>query len=426
MFVKPCQAVENWRNGTGENTILGSESASDIDSVTYNNYTVPLDRLLADYRSDCEVQYLSASTLTVKAGSVTLSNSGGTIRIMQQNTADTTVTWSMIDTAPEEASTTYYVYAYQETVGDSDFDVTISKSSSTPTGKTYYARLGSFYNNSSSNIDQNNTLTNDNFDITTAQVISTDLKTTTGEVTGTGGDFILFRNTGNAPGASYAANIVFSSNYDGAGDDLTLPGGTYGFYPQFKKSGSTRYAKQRYVTASGLDHWIFLLVNKSAKDVIQTYQAPDHPAYGNGGDFVKIPHPFLNYNSGKHWVILVEKENAETLKAKAKEQEKTLLTLINDDYKVDYTTVEKYVPLHSGQFLGKKPVLVYEIPNYIKVKKLIPLTDSDRVVKENKEEAKRLASEQKKANKEANKKTGKSKLKAGEPLTDDEIDSLFD
>ena len=70
---------------------------------------------------------------------------------MRQNTTATTVTWADIDTGAEAASTTYYVYA----VADADATTAtfmISANSSTPTGATYYKRIGSFYNDSSSNI----------------------------------------------------------------------------------------------------------------------------------------------------------------------------------------------------------------------------------------------------------------------------------
>lgn len=87
---------------------------------------------------------------------------------MQQNTAATTVDWSMIDTGAEEDGKTYYLYGYQATVTDTDFDIAISLSSSAPTGITYYERLGYFYNNSSGNIEQ---IVNDNAEIDTDVLI---------------------------------------------------------------------------------------------------------------------------------------------------------------------------------------------------------------------------------------------------------------
>ena len=88
--------------------------------------------------------------------------------------------------------------------------------------------------------------------------------------------------------------------------------------------GATIYARQRYVTASGEDMWIFLLVDKNTKEIIGAYQAPDHPAYGNGGDFDKVPHPFVGYDSNTQEIILIKKRLSESHSAgsQRKEQER--------------------------------------------------------------------------------------------------------
>lgn len=127
----------------------GTRSASDIDAyIGYNN--TALDRLLANYRT-IVLSYNSASQLTASIGEVGCSNSDGSVRKLRQNTTATTITWANIDTGTEASSTTYYVYA----VADADATTVtflISTSSSAPTGATYYKRIGSFYNDSSSNI----------------------------------------------------------------------------------------------------------------------------------------------------------------------------------------------------------------------------------------------------------------------------------
>ena len=155
-------AGNQWQEGTGQNTLLGSISPSDIDKDSFENAIDPLDRVLSNYQEGAKISYSSATTISISAGEVMLSNSAGTIRLMQQNAAATTATFSNIDTGAEASSTTYYVYAYQATVTDTDFDIIISLSSSAPTGATYYARLGSFYNDSSSNILNDETIVNDN------------------------------------------------------------------------------------------------------------------------------------------------------------------------------------------------------------------------------------------------------------------------
>jgi len=131
---------------------LGTRSASDIDAYVDTNNEA-LDRLLGKYRRGAEIVYASASTITVEAGEVACDNSGSSIRRWRQNTSSTTVTWSDIDTGSETGSTTYYLYAVADTDATT-FTVEISTSSTAPSGATYYRRLGSFYNDSSSDIDQ--------------------------------------------------------------------------------------------------------------------------------------------------------------------------------------------------------------------------------------------------------------------------------
>ncbi len=112
--------------------------------------------------------------------------------------------------------------------------------------------------------------------------------------------------------------------------NLTLPGGTYGFYPQIKHYGGPNnvkaqiqigavsatyvtniflealhdtedvgmYAIQRYITASGKEHWIFAVVEKATGKIISAYSAPDHPSVNNGGDPGAVPHPFPDYYKG--------------------------------------------------------------------------------------------------------------------------------
>ena len=144
-------ASNEWRAGGNNATIPGTTVVSDIDAVSYQNIVDPLDRLLSNYREGAELVYDSAAQVTMNAGEVVCSNAAGTIRKMRQNTSNTTVTWADIDTGAEAGSTYYYVYA----VCDADattFTATISTNSATPTGATYYQRLGQFYNNASSNI----------------------------------------------------------------------------------------------------------------------------------------------------------------------------------------------------------------------------------------------------------------------------------
>lgn len=111
-----------------------------------------LDTLVSNYRRGYNLNYSSGSTLTASAGEIAVSNALGTVRLFLQNTGSSNITFSNIDTGSEASATTYYVYCGTSTVTDASCTFYISLSSSAPTGVTYYARLGSFVNDSSSNI----------------------------------------------------------------------------------------------------------------------------------------------------------------------------------------------------------------------------------------------------------------------------------
>ncbi len=147
---QPGFCIDEWDSSDP----AGTESPSDLDTIIQTNNGV-LDRMLADYKSGCKLEYVSTATFYVKAGGVVCSNEAGTTNRIRRNTANTTVTWADIDIGSEAVSTTYYVYA----VADADattFTVKISTSATKPNGVTYYRRLGTFYNNSSGNIEQIN------------------------------------------------------------------------------------------------------------------------------------------------------------------------------------------------------------------------------------------------------------------------------
>jgi len=138
----------------------GSNNASDIDYYVENNQ-VALDRMLAGYRKGMKLSYSSAAQVSVAAGEIMVENSDSSVRLMMRNTSATTIAWTDIDTGAEEASTTYYVYAVAALVTSEEATFKISKSATAPTGETYYTKIGSFYNDSSSNILNDETVTND-------------------------------------------------------------------------------------------------------------------------------------------------------------------------------------------------------------------------------------------------------------------------
>lgn len=118
-----------------------------------------MDTLLSNYRNGYNLSYSSASTIVAGAGEIVVSNALGTARLFLKNASTTNVTFSNIDTGAEASATTYYVYCGTNTATASSCTFYVSTSSSAPTGITYYARLGSFYNDASSNITRIN---NDN------------------------------------------------------------------------------------------------------------------------------------------------------------------------------------------------------------------------------------------------------------------------
>ena len=162
MVAVPVMAADQWDK-------LEIKSATEI-----NNYDVviptnneAIDRLLTNYRQGVKIIYSSAAAVKVEDGEIVCSNSGGTIRRFRKNTtALTTVDFdNNLDTGLEAASTKYYVYA----VADTDiegFTFKISEDAVSPDGATYFKKLGSFYNDSDSDITL---ITNDN----TTQTIST-------------------------------------------------------------------------------------------------------------------------------------------------------------------------------------------------------------------------------------------------------------
>jgi hypothetical protein len=127
--------------------------------------------------------------------------------------------------------------------------------------------------------------------------------------------------------------------------NLTLPGGEYGLYPQTKRvqgdihteqvsaqtayqiSGTSYttniyltiyqsaggsacygYSQQRYITSSGEVFWIFMLVDRATRRCCAAWQSPDHPCLGNGGKPALVCHPFQTF-AQKDYDLLVFNPN---------------------------------------------------------------------------------------------------------------------
>jgi hypothetical protein len=111
------------------------------------------------------------------------------------------------------------------------------------------------------------------------------------------------------------------------------------------------YLEQRYITSSGHDHWIFLLVDKETKNVISSYQAPDHPsANQSSATELDIPHPFGSYDPEKHEIVVVDNSDLQTMIQKKKQRRAngergvSLLQVINENYLIDDTKRPTYQP----------------------------------------------------------------------------------
>jgi len=131
-------------------TALGALGATQANTDSFKN-------LLSKYRKNCQVEYKSATEIYVRAGELCIPDASNNIRF-RRVTSDITVTWSDIDTGSEASSTTYYVYAIGDASG-TEFTVKISTNSSTPSGSpTFYRKIGQFYNDGSSDIDDQRVL----------------------------------------------------------------------------------------------------------------------------------------------------------------------------------------------------------------------------------------------------------------------------
>jgi len=187
-----------------------------------------------------------------------------------------------------------------------------------------------------------------------------------------------------------------------AAENLTLPGGEYGFYPQTKGGGSGGkygyiwgeadlgetyitnifastaesymvYHKQRYISASGEDHWIYLLKNRETGRITCAYQAPDHPSANTQALHTEIPHPFPTYDPAKYELILADNDILNALKPHLS-RKNGILTLINktclvDDAKsaeYDYRIIKK-INEHPDDPFGGEVVSMMKTPQWAKI-----------------------------------------------------------
>ena len=175
---------------------------------------------------------------------------------------------------------------------------------------------------------------------------------------------------------------------------LTLPGGSYGHWPQISGQYNTTayvgwnkasgiaissmeissstptavirltsfsssyytYASQNYHASSGEVFWIFALRDKATKDIICMYQSPDHPAYGNGGDPNIVQHPFPGFNPDTEEIVVINpaKEDVDLVMKGCLDADglevHDPLEIILRDYEIDESTSPEWpsVPVTVG------------------------------------------------------------------------------
>lgn len=129
---------------------------SKVDFPTDNQAVLDsVDRLMSNYKRGMRLDFASTSSITVSAGEVVVSNAAGSVRLFLNNTSATTVTASDMDVGGSfTASATHYIYAVADLVTSETATFKVSTNSSAPSGETYYAKIGSFYANGSSQVER--------------------------------------------------------------------------------------------------------------------------------------------------------------------------------------------------------------------------------------------------------------------------------
>jgi len=91
----------------------------------------------------------------------------------------------------------------------------------------------------------------------------------------------------------------------------------------------------------GVKRWVFILRDKTTKDTIAMYQAPDHPCFGNGGKPLLVPHPFGSYDPDKHEIIVINPSDEDIFNMQdacvmpEDKPDRDILEVIVKDYEID-------------------------------------------------------------------------------------------
>jgi len=105
-------------------------------------------------------------------------------------------------------------------------------------------------------------------------------------------------------------------------------------------ASAAAYATQRYVTASGEVHWIFLLKDKTTGEITCMWESPDHPCFGNGGKPLLMPHPFLNFDPATQEIICINPTDPEVKKIRE-------AMVVKDDGKHNLNFIEAFRSIYD-------------------------------------------------------------------------------
>ena len=266
--------------------------------------------------------------------------------------------------------------------------------------------------------------------VSAGSIDNTELNTTSGVGSTTSNNVVMVALPGGAYGfypqtKTSSAGAIAIMTFIGYSGNTLDPGQTYATQCAMKSNGAiTLSAQQTYVTASGTDMWIFLLVDKTTDEFLGIWQAPDHPSYGNGGDADTFAHPFRNFDNSKQKIYLLDIATTDELEVKELATGKDMVDLIWEDYEL-VSGNKPYVPLHSGQFIDEEPVLIETIPNYIKVRALTEMSQANKDSRQAIKDQKNADYEAEQTEKKNKKNSGKNKLKQL-GLTQEEVDALIE
>lgn len=179
-----------------------------------------------------------------------------------------------------------------------------------------------------------------------SQVTQAKLKTTTGVVSvnlGAG----AYGYTAALPGGEYGFRVQTKANAAGEIDfegyrDLALTTSYASpccyFHNNDAGYAHVAYAQERYVQSSGEVFWIFIQRDKTTKEIIRTWSAPDHYCFGHGGDPDKTPHPYNGiYDPATDEIVVINPshDDVKQMQREASDTGKCFAQIMLEDYEIN-------------------------------------------------------------------------------------------